>query len=66
MAKKKVEEVEEQESSWSGLKKTLIGTLTTVILGGGTYLTTTLFGGHEDKIVTHELESEYDETEVQP
>lgn len=24
------------------------------------------FRGHEDKIVTKELESEYDETEVQP
>jgi hypothetical protein len=24
------------------------------------------FGGHEDKIVTKELESGYDETEVQP
>ena len=24
------------------------------------------FGGHEDKIVTHEPESGYDETEVQP
>lgn len=24
------------------------------------------FRGHEDKIVTNELESEYDETEVQP
>lgn len=38
----------ESEGTWSGLKKTLIGTLTTVILGGGTYLSTTLFGGHEE------------------
>ena len=38
----------ESEGTWSGLKKTLIGTLTTVILGGGTYLSTTLFGGHDE------------------
>ena len=39
---------ESNEGTWSGLKKTLIGTLTTVILGGGTWLTTTIFGGHGD------------------
>jgi len=32
------------EDSWSSLKKTLIGTLSTIILGGGTWVTTTLFG----------------------
>jgi hypothetical protein len=38
------------EGTWSGLKKTIIGTLTTVIGGGGIWLSTTLFGGHsEDK-----------------
>ena len=41
---------ETNDGTWSGLKKTIIGTLTTVITGGGIYLSTTLFGGHsEDK-----------------
>ena len=40
----------ENDGTWSGLKKTLIGTLSTVVLAGGTWLTTTLFnGGSEDK-----------------
>ncbi len=39
--------VEAGESTWSGLKKTIIWTLTTAVLAGGTYLTTTLFGGHD-------------------
>ena len=33
------------DGTWSGLKKTIIGTLTTVIAGGGTWLGVTLFGG---------------------
>lgn len=38
------------DGTWSGLKKTIIGTLSTVVLGAGTWLTTTLFnGGKEDK-----------------
>jgi hypothetical protein len=38
------------EGGLSGLKKTLIGTLTTVIGGAGIWVSTTLFGGHsEDK-----------------
>ena len=36
------------DGTWSGLKKTIIGTLTTVIAGGGTWLGVTLFGGHEE------------------
>ena len=39
---------ETNDGSWSGLKKTIIGTLTTVIAGGGVWLSTMLFGGHED------------------
>ena len=39
----------QNEGTWSGLKKTIIGAISTAILAGGTYLTTTLFGGHEDK-----------------
>ena len=34
---------ETNDGSWSGLKKTIIGTLTTVITGGGIWLSTTLF-----------------------
>lgn len=44
------EETENQnDGTWSGLKKTIIGTLTTIIAGGGIWLSTFLFGGHEDK-----------------
>ena len=39
---------ETNDGSWSGLKKTIIGTLTTVIAGGGVWLSTILFGGHEE------------------
>ena len=38
------------DGTWSGLKKTIIGTLSTAVLGAGTWFTTTFFGGHkEDK-----------------
>jgi hypothetical protein len=43
------EETQEQEGTWSGLKKTVIGTISTIVLGAGTWLGTTLFGGGEDK-----------------
>lgn len=33
------------DGTFSGLKKTIIGTLTTVITGGGIWLSTHLFGG---------------------
>ena len=39
---------ETNDGTWSGLKKTIIGTLTTVIAGGGVWISTTLFGGHSD------------------
>lgn len=39
----------QNEGTWSGLKKTIIGTLSTAVLAGGTYVTTTLFGGGSDK-----------------
>ena len=38
---------ETNDGTWSGLKKTLIGTISTAVLAGGTWFTTTLFGGHE-------------------
>lgn len=44
------ETIQQEEGTWSGLKKTLIGTISTIILGAGTWVGTTLFGGHgEDK-----------------
>ena len=41
--------VETNDGTWSGLKKTIIGAISTAILAGGTYLTTHLFSGSEDK-----------------
>lgn len=43
------EETQEQEGTWSGLKKAIIGTVSTIILGAGTWAGTTLFGGGEEK-----------------
>ena len=44
------EELEQHnDGTWSGLKKTIVGTLGTIVTAGGAYLGTTLFGGHEDK-----------------
>jgi len=40
--------VPESDGTWSGLKKTIIGTISTAILAGGGWLTTTLFNGGED------------------
>ena len=37
------------DGTWSGMKKTIIGTLTTVITGGGVWLSTILFGGHSEE-----------------
>ena len=48
MARKKAEEQEPEENSWSGLKKTINATLTTVIAGGGVWLSTLLFGGGDE------------------
>ena len=38
-------EEQENDGTWSGLRKTIIGTISTVIAGGGTWLGVTLFGG---------------------
>jgi hypothetical protein len=40
---------EEQESTGSSLKKTLLGTLATIITAGGAWLGSTLFGGGSDE-----------------
>jgi hypothetical protein len=39
----------QEEGTWSSLKKTIVGTLSTVIAGGGTWLGVTLFGGGHDE-----------------
>jgi hypothetical protein len=36
------------DGTWSGLKKTIIGTLSTAVLGAGTWLTTTFFNPQSD------------------
>jgi len=41
--------VETNDGTWSSLKKTIIGAISTAILAGGTYLTTHLFSGSEEK-----------------
>jgi hypothetical protein len=43
------EQVQQEEGTWSGLKKTIIGTVSTIVLGAGTWVGTTLFGGGDDK-----------------
>ena len=43
------EEVEQSEGTWSSVKKTVLGTLATVVTAGGAWLGSTLFGGGEDK-----------------
>ena len=49
------ENQETNDGTFSGLKKTIIATLTTLITGGGAYIGTTIFGGHsepkEEKVV---------------
>ena len=40
---------ETNDGTWSGLRKTIVGTLSTVIAGGGTWLGVTLFGGGNDE-----------------
>jgi flagellar basal body-associated protein FliL len=49
---------ETQDKGWSGLKKTIIGTLTTLITAGGAYVGTTLFGGsheeHKEEVKTEQ------------
>lgn len=41
------EELEQNDGTWSGLKKTIVGTLGTVVAGGGVWLSTLLFGADD-------------------
>jgi len=43
------EQVQQEEGTWSSLKKTIVGTVSTIVLGAGTWVGTTLFGGGDDK-----------------
>jgi flagellar basal body-associated protein FliL len=42
------EETETNDGTWSGLKKTLIAGLTTLITAGGVWISTQLFGGSSE------------------
>jgi hypothetical protein len=54
------EEKEVQETSndgtWSGLKKTIIGTISTAVLAGGTWVTTHFLGGNSEPKEEHKTE----------
>jgi hypothetical protein len=43
-------EEQENDGTWSGLKKTIIGTIATAVTAGGAYFTTTLFGGKKKSL----------------
>jgi hypothetical protein len=42
-------EEQENDGTWSGLKKTIIGTIATITAAGGAYFATQLFGGEESE-----------------
>jgi hypothetical protein len=42
------EELEQNDGTWSGLKKTIIGVATTAVMGLGTWGVTKLTGGEEE------------------
>ena len=41
-------EEQEQEGTWSGLKKTIIGVATTLVTAGGVWVSTLLGGGDKE------------------
>ena len=45
MSEETKEVVESGDNTWSALKKTIIGAISTAILAGGTWFTTHMFGG---------------------
>ncbi len=40
---------EHNDGTWSGLVKTIVGTVGTIVTAGGAYLGSQMFGGGEDK-----------------
>jgi flagellar basal body-associated protein FliL len=47
-------EEQENDGTLSGLKKTIIGTIATVVTGGGVWLSTMLFGGGAEETPTQQ------------
>jgi flagellar basal body-associated protein FliL len=43
------EELETNDGSWSGLKKTIIAAITTAVTAGGAWFTSTLFSSESDE-----------------
>jgi hypothetical protein len=41
---------EHNDGTWSGLVKTLVGTIGTIITAGGAYMGSQMFGGGEEKV----------------
>ena len=56
MSEETTETQDHNDGTWSGLKKTIIGTLTTVIAGGGVWVSTILFGGNSEDKEEHKTE----------
>lgn len=54
------------DGTWSGMKKTIIGTLTTVITGGGVWLSTILFGGHSEEPVEDKSDAKTEQAAPAP
>jgi len=48
--------VETNDGTWSGLKKTIIATLTTLVTAGGVWISTQLFGGKEESSEPHPVQ----------
>lgn len=48
--------VETNDGTWSGLKKTIIGVLTTLVTAGGVWLSSQLFGGKEESSEPHPVQ----------
>jgi hypothetical protein len=40
---------ETNDGTWNGLKKTIIGTLSTLVAGGGTWIGVQIFGGNSNE-----------------
>jgi hypothetical protein len=49
-------EEQENDGTWSGLKKTIIGTIATAVTAGGAYFTSTLFGGDDEGAKTEQVQ----------
>ena len=56
MSEETTETQDHNDGTWSGLKKTIVGTLTTVIAGGGVWVSTILFGGNSEDKEEHKTE----------